>query len=169
VNGNPVGTALISQALPEGDAYMATKQSKAANTAPAADEEVARGADVPLALATTGATRDALVDPRDTDYVPDADSKGYHAGLVRQPAEPVLMGDGVVHFESIADQPSKFEVEDGKTDIDVLKEAHNARDAALDSDLADNTPTPTRAEALGLPDDGDSDVLDVGKMTKGKS
>lgn len=76
---------------------MATKKSG----------EIARGADVPLALANAG-PRDALLDPRPGDYVPDLDTKGLHVGEVRQPAEPVLMRGGAVEFESKSDQPSKF-------------------------------------------------------------
>lgn len=64
---------------------------------------VARGADVPLRLAQSKIARDALVDPRDSDYIPDVAEKGYHVGTVRQPAEPVLMDDGSVKFETIDD------------------------------------------------------------------
>lgn len=63
-------------------------------------EVVARGADVPLALAQSAQTRDALVDPRDGDIIPDNEEKGYHVGEVRQPAEPVLTRGGAVRFES---------------------------------------------------------------------
>lgn len=80
-----------------------------AKTQGAADEIVARGADVPLALASQSMTRDALVDPREGDIIPDVDTKGYHVGEVRQPAEPVLKRNGVVEFESLGDTgASKF-------------------------------------------------------------
>ena len=73
------------------------------------DEIVARGADVPLALATQATTRDALTDPRDGDIIPDVESKGYHVGTVRQPAEPVLKRNGTVEFESLPEAgESKF-------------------------------------------------------------
>jgi hypothetical protein len=75
-----------------------------------ADEIVARGAaDVALKLGG-GPTRDALVDPRDGDYIPDVESKGYHVGEVRQPADVALTRGGQVVFESTSDAgPSKFE------------------------------------------------------------
>lgn len=128
------------------------KSKPAVETPPAADEVVARGADVPLALAASTGPRDALVDPRDGDYVPDNDSKGYHVGQERQPAEPVLTAGGDVRFESTADQPSKFEVEPGKSLIDVLKAAHNEADSKADSTEHVEIVT-TREEALGLTSD----------------
>ena len=91
-----------------------------------ADDEVARGADVPLALAQNPNSlppRDALVDLRDTDYVPDIDDKGYHVGTVRQPAEPVLTRAGAVRFESNSGRESKFET------AKEQKERSNAREA----------------------------------------
>ena len=74
-----------------------------------AAKEVARGADVSLVLAQQSQTRDALVDPRPGDIIPDNDEKGYHVGTVRQPAEPVLTADGAVHFESVDGGASKFD------------------------------------------------------------
>lgn len=69
---------------------------------------IARGADVPLALTQTG-PRDALLDPRDTDIIPDLHTKGLHVGEVAQPAEPVLHRGGDVTFESLPEAPeSKF-------------------------------------------------------------
>lgn len=124
------------------------EKSAAESSVRPADEVVARGADVPLELARSATPRDALVDPREGDYVPDAAEKGYHVGIVRQPAEPVLTAGGDVHFESIADEPSKFEGDDGKTLIEKLKAAHNETDSALDSETAGNVTT-TREEALG--------------------
>lgn len=85
---------------------MAASSSRAA-----ADKDkgvIARGADVPLALAQGSIARDALVDPREGDFVPDLDDKGLHVGEVRQPAEPVLRAGGDVRFESTSDEPSKF-------------------------------------------------------------
>ena len=72
-------------------------------------KELARGAaEVALKLAEGSVTRDALQDPKDTDYIPDVDTKGYHVGEVRQPAEPVLHAGNVVTFESVGDGESKF-------------------------------------------------------------
>lgn len=71
-------------------------------------DEVARGADVPLALAQTGA-RDALLDPREGDILPDLATKGMHVGEIAQPAEPVLHRGGDVTFESLPEAPeSRF-------------------------------------------------------------
>ena len=91
------------------------------------DEVVARGAeDVALKLGSS-APRDALLDPRDTDYIPDNVEKGYHVGEVRQPAEPVLTAGGQVRWESTdAPGPSKFE---GNSAADQ-KARSNAREAA---------------------------------------
>ncbi len=91
------------------------------------DEVVARGA-TDVALQLGGApTRDALLDPRDGDIIPDNEEKGYHVGEVRQPAEPVLTRSGAVRFESTdAPGPSKFE---GNSAADQ-KARSNAREAA---------------------------------------
>lgn len=141
---------------------MARTSSKAAAEKPnPADEVVARGADVPLALAAAGGqTRDALLDPREGDIIPDIESKGYHAGMVRQPAEPVLTAGGDVHFESVGDLPSKFEdPSDGKTFIEKMKDAHNEADNGRESELAANLPAPSREEAIGaiIADDEDGE------------
>jgi hypothetical protein len=74
------------------------------------DEIVARGADDVALKLGNGMTRDALVDPREGDYIPDNEEKGYHVGEVRQPAEPVLTRSGAVRYESVdSPGPSKFE------------------------------------------------------------
>lgn len=76
------------------------------------DNVIARGADVPLALAVAAGPRDAMIDPKEGDIVPGIDDKGLHVGMVRQPAEPVLRGATVasadVEFESTTDRPSRF-------------------------------------------------------------
>lgn len=98
---------------------------KKETTAPQ-DEVVARGAeDVALKLAS-GQTRDALLDPREGDIIPDNEEKGYHVGTERQPAEPVLTRSGAVRFESTdaAPGPSKFET------AAEQKARSNAREAA---------------------------------------
>lgn len=127
---------------------MARSTTKAADTAPG-DEVVARGADVPLALAALpgSQTRDALLDPREGDIIPEIESKGYHAGMVRQPAEAVLTAAGDVKFES--DLPSKFEDAEGESFIDKMKAAHNESDNSGEPILASNLPEPTREEAIG--------------------
>lgn len=122
--------------------------------AASADDVVARGADVPLALAAATGARDALLDPREGDYIPDNEEKGYHVGTERQPAEAVLTRGGDVRFESIASEPSKFVDGQGESIIDKLKAAHNAVDGAADENIAPVVTT-TREEALGLPADGD--------------
>jgi hypothetical protein len=110
------------------DVIMATKKNEAeaatiTSTLTEGDEVVARGAeDVAIKLAS--GPRDALIDPQPGDYVPDNVEKGYHVGTVRQPADPVLGASGRVGFESIADEPSKFE------SAKAQKARSNAREAA---------------------------------------
>jgi hypothetical protein len=127
---------------------MARTASKA-TTKESPDDVIARGADVPLELARSAAPRDALVDPLPTDYVPDNEEKGYHVGVERQPAEPVLTRSGDVSFESIAEQPSKFATEGGVDLIDALKAAHNEADASRDDTEIASQVVTTRDEALG--------------------
>jgi hypothetical protein len=122
ITGKPVLTPV---AVAGGTLVMPTK--KAQDTAPG-DEIVARGTE-DVALKLGGApTRDALLDPREGDYIPDNEAKGYHVGEVRQPAEPVLTAAGDVRFESLpeAPGPSKFE---GNSAAEQ-KARSNAREAA---------------------------------------
>ena len=94
----------------------------------ASSTEVARGADVPLALSTAG-PRDALTDPREGDIIPDLETKGLHVGHVAQPAEPVLHKGGRVEFESLPEAPeSRFTAFAG-SDLKALKEYHNKVEA----------------------------------------
>jgi len=73
------------------------------------EDYVARGADVPLALSSPG-PRDALLDPKESDIIPDLENKGLHVGEVAQPAQPVLHRNGDVTFESLPEAPeSRFE------------------------------------------------------------
>lgn len=96
-DGNPVGPGLV-----QGDF------DPMARTAQKDGDVVARGADVPLALSSAG-PRDALLDPRETDIIPDLETKGLHVGEVAQPAEPVLHRGGDVTFESLPEAPeSRF-------------------------------------------------------------
>jgi hypothetical protein len=121
ITGKPI---LQPVAVAGGTFVMPTK--KAQDTAPL-DEVVARGTqDVALKLGEGTLPRDALVDPRPGDYVPDNEEKGYHVGEVRQPAEPVLTAGGQVRFESLPEAgPSKFE---GNSAADQ-KARSNAREA----------------------------------------
>jgi hypothetical protein len=108
---------------------MAGRSTKA--TAPATEDptEVTPGAeaeaDRPLSLA-----RDALIADQydeNVDYVPELDTKGYHAGLVRQPAEVVgSFPDNVRGFRAtgIAGE-SKFK----QTSFRELKAANSAMQA----------------------------------------
>lgn len=75
-----------------------------------AEQKAARGsAEVALKLQGQAVTRDALLDPKPGDYIPDNETKGYHVGEVRQPAEIVLNeGAATPHFETIGDKASKF-------------------------------------------------------------
>lgn len=105
----------------------ATKTQDQPDALGAAREEVARGQeDVTAALAARVGPRDALMDPQPTDIIPDNDEKGYHVGEIRQPAEPVLDRSGDVRFETIGDEPSKFET----GNLKALKAAHNEREAS---------------------------------------
>lgn len=94
-------------------------------------DEVARGAaDVALKL-STGGPRDALLDPRDGDIIPDLAEKGYHLGEVAQPAEPVLHRSGAVTFESLAGAPeSKFAGAMSFADQKAANQAVQAKDPA---------------------------------------
>jgi hypothetical protein len=94
----------------------------------------AQEADTPLVLSVPG-PRDALVDPHPDDIVPDMEEKGYHAGLVRQPAAVLVEGGQVVGFESKGGQ-SKFEA----GSLQAMKAAHNERDANRDDDAAPSPP-----------------------------
>jgi hypothetical protein len=102
-----------------------------------AQDEI-RGDDVPLVLGVAGLPRDAATDPSEDDVIADPE-KGYHTGLVRQPAEPVVdRATGAVHFESISDEPSKF-----GTDLKTMKEAHNEAEAGgLEGSVLHQSVTP---------------------------
>jgi hypothetical protein len=53
--------------------------------------------------------RDALVDPRPGDIIPELDTKGYHVGIVPQPAAPVSVdGVTVAGFQSDGSHESRF-------------------------------------------------------------
>jgi hypothetical protein len=118
-----------------------------AKTQNSAEDIVARGADVPLALATQATTRDALTDPREGDIIPDVDTKGYHVGEVRQPAEPVLTRGGDVQFESLGDTgPSKF------------PSSYAEEQAAMDKRLSSD---PAYAGTVHVPVHADPDTADA--------
>lgn len=77
--------------------------------------------DAPLALPATG-PRDALVTPEAQDYVPDIEEKGYHVGLVRQPAD--LVGNPATGAEGFRSQGGDSKFAYGS--LAHLKAAHNA-------------------------------------------
>lgn len=83
-----------------------------------------RGRDVPLNIGVTDLPPDAATDPGYEDQIADPE-KGYHTGLVRQPAEPVQGPDGAVRFETIGDAPSLFD----RGGLKELKAAHNDAEA----------------------------------------
>ncbi len=119
----PDGRPAVAPVLVNGGQY-AIMPNKKQDQNPT-DEIVARGAaDVALKLGN-GQTRDALVDPQEGDYIPDVETKGYHVGEVRQPADIALTRGGQVVFESTSDAgPSKFESAADQ------KARSNAREAA---------------------------------------
>ena len=89
-------------------------------------DEVARGAAVPAALAAQATTRDALLDPQPGDIIPDVETKGYHVGEVRQPAEPVLTRGGDVTFESLPEAGESKFVSSYAADFQALDDRTNA-------------------------------------------
>lgn len=95
----------------------------------ASDEEAVR----PLMLGTaaTAGPRDALLDPRDEDIIPDAEEKGYHSGLERQGRE----------------SQSRFV----RGSLEHLKAVHNAREEKLHASKAgfgrEHVPMVTTEEA----------------------
>lgn len=80
--------------------------------------------DTPLAVAGTVGPRDALLEPRETDIVPDLEEKGYHVGMVRQPADVVGVRGVPQGFRSATDMPSRF------PSFREVKAAHNEREAS---------------------------------------
>jgi hypothetical protein len=78
--------------------------------------------DLPLSVGP----RDALIidGHNEGDYVPDADGKGYHVGLVRQPVMALVKGGQIVGFEAV--QESKF---DAPGSLESLKAYHNEQEA----------------------------------------
>lgn len=88
--------------------------------APAPDEI----ADTPLTVGPP----DALIESQRTeyDYVPDLETKGFHTGMVRQPAEIIGTPENVRGFEATGSAgPSKF---DNGTDLRSLKAHANERE-----------------------------------------
>ena len=69
-------------------------------------------------------TRDALIEDghNEGDYIPDVESKGYHVGMVRQPAH-VAVNEAGQPVGFISERPSKFEEQPTLAD---LKAHHNA-------------------------------------------
>lgn len=97
--------------------------------------------DAPLSLPVVG-PRDALVTPEPQDYVPDIDEKGYHVGLVRQPADLVGTPEaGVQGFRSQGGE-SKFAF----GSLAHLKAAHNDAEAGGIADSVAPSPSPSAEE-----------------------
>lgn len=73
--------------------------------------------------------RDALVidGHNEGDFVPDAETKGYHAGLVRQPVVALVQNGQIVGWEGA--EESRFAADPGS--LENLKRAHNAREKNL--------------------------------------
>ena len=72
--------------------------------------------------------RDALIDDgqeHPEDYVPDVDSKGYHVGLVRQPAK-IVANEAGQHVGFASEHPSKFAEQPTLSD---LKAYHNEQES----------------------------------------
>jgi hypothetical protein len=106
--------------------------------------EQVRGNDVPLVLGAVNLPPDAATDP---DYaMPDAETKGYHTGEIRQPAEPVLeTRTGAVAFESVTEQPSAFQ----RGSLAQMKAAHNDAEAGgIEGEVEHRSITPY-ADELG--------------------
>ena len=117
----------------------AASPSDFSRTPGVSDKAEAIEADAPLTLPVAGPP-DALVNPGPNDFVPDLEEKGYHAGLVRQPASPLVEDGQMVGFESQG-LPSKFE----HGSLAHLKAAHNEVDAQRTGD-AEPSPAPTAEE-----------------------
>lgn len=99
----------------------------------ATKDGAARGsAEVALKLQSQAVTRDALLDPQPGDYIPDNETKGYHVGETRQPAEIVLPeGSTTPEFETIGDKPSKFgSFAEQKAAVDAQTAAYEGSDHA---------------------------------------
>jgi hypothetical protein len=84
--------------------------------------------------------RDALIDPQPEDFIPDVETKGYHVGMVRQPAEVVGVGGVPQGFRSTAGEPSRF----AHGSLAHLKAAHRENDPA-GADVQEVGPDPTPA------------------------
>jgi hypothetical protein len=110
-------------------ATMARKnadQADAFSATPGARGKGVKAVEEPLRVGT----RDALIidGHNDEDYVPDVESKGYHVGMVRQPAKLAVNEAGqAVGF--VSELPSKFA--DQPTIAD-LKAQHNADEASAE-------------------------------------
>lgn len=114
-----------------------------------ATDEIARGSeDVALKL-STGGPRDALLDPREGDIIPDLEEKGYHVGEVAQPAEPVLHRGGDVTFESLPEAPESKFASSSFAEQKAANQALQASDSAYDGVVH----VPDGDPALQRPDD----------------
>lgn len=72
----------------------------------------------PPPILSGGGPRDALVTPLPGDIIPDLETKGYHVGIVAQPAVPVTV-DGVTVAGFASTEPSRF-----RSFADLKRAAH---------------------------------------------
>ena len=99
---------------------MAKENRDQFSATPGARAKGVKAVEEPLRV---GGPRDALIEDghNDQDYVPDVESKGYHVGMVRQPAKVAVNEAGqAVGF--ISEHESKFAQQPNITD---LKAYHN--------------------------------------------
>lgn len=104
----------------------AAKAQDAFHATPGATAKGVKAVEEPLRVGT----RDALIEDghNDGDYVPDVESKGYHVGMVRQPAQVAVNAAGQpVGF--ISERPSKFE---GAPTLADAKAYHNEVESSDD-------------------------------------
>lgn len=113
-----------AQAQKERVRNMARKNADTFSATPGASGPGTHKVEEPLRVGP----RDALIDDgqeHPEDYIPDVDSKGYHVGMVRQPAAVVANEAGQpVGFAS--EHPSKFAEQPTIAD---LKAHHNAEES----------------------------------------
>lgn len=120
-----------------------TKKAEASMTQTAGVSDDAEAIETPY-MGSTG-PRDALIDPAPEDFVPDVDTKGYHVGMVRQPAELVGVGGVPQGFRSVSEHESKF----AHGSLKALKAAHNGTEKGL-GEAAAPDPSPQGVFMPGL-------------------
>ena len=124
---------------PEGSTVRSfSEATKRTAGTPEGGKAVKKADDLPLNVGP----RDALIidGHNDGDYVPDAEGKGYHVGLVRQPVMAVVKNGQIVGFEAV--EESKFPE---RGSLEALKAAHNERESSWQEgrDFRMTSPEPT--------------------------